>query len=457
MSTNLSKQKRKDLTDKIKAIHKYIATAKPDENTRQFLVWLSEIEKEINTKKFGLVFEEHREAIDETLETHTPVLTENKKLFIDNGGQVNFLIEGDNLAALKLLLKTHKGKVDVIYIDPPYNTGNKSWKYDNDYIEKDDAYRHSKWLSFMTKRIELAKQLLSKTGIFICAIDDYEFAELKLLLDSIFGEQNRLGNVVIVHNPRGRNDDKYFATMHEYALFYSKGNDAEIKKFEHTEENLDKEFQYEDIISRYGLVSYMRTGNNSDRHTRPNLYYPIYISKNNDISTENKKGWSEIYPINSKGQEKTWRWSKDTLDKKIEDILVKKTKTGISLFKKRRPEIVGGKKPKTVWYNPKYDASSHGISLLEKIFGQKDTFPYPKSFFNILDILKITTDKNSIILDFFAGSGTTGHAVMELNKEFYGGGGGGEERILFFLTQKEKKYGRGVTFYHIKGSLKKKK
>ncbi|MDR0639740.1 MAG: hypothetical protein LBG27_12720, partial [Spirochaetaceae bacterium] len=110
MSTNISKQKRKDLTDKIKAIHKYIAAAKQDENTRNMLAWLSEIEKEINAKKFGLVFEEHREAIDETLETHTPVLSENRKLFIDNGTQVNFLLEGDNLAALELLQKTCKGQ-----------------------------------------------------------------------------------------------------------------------------------------------------------------------------------------------------------------------------------------------------------------------------------------------------------------------------------------------------------
>jgi adenine-specific DNA-methyltransferase len=117
MSTNVSKQKRADLTAKIKKIHKYIAGAKQDENTRNLITWLSEIEKEISTKKFGLVFEEHREAIDQTLETHTPVLTEDKGLFIDNGGQMNFLIEGDNLPALKLLLKTYKGKVDVIYID----------------------------------------------------------------------------------------------------------------------------------------------------------------------------------------------------------------------------------------------------------------------------------------------------------------------------------------------------
>jgi hypothetical protein len=134
MSTNVSKQKRKDLTDKIKAIHKYIAFAKPDENTRNFLAWLSEIEKEISIKKFGLVFEEHWKAIDDTLETHTPVLTENNKLFIDNSGQINFLIEGDNLVALQLLLKPHKRKIDVTYIDPPYNTGAKNWKYDNNFV-----------------------------------------------------------------------------------------------------------------------------------------------------------------------------------------------------------------------------------------------------------------------------------------------------------------------------------
>ena len=127
MSTNISKQKRDDLLTKIEEIRRYISNAAQDENTGNLLSYLSEIEKDINGKKYGLVFEEHREDIDEVLETHTPVLTEETDLFIDNGGQMNFLIEGDNLASLKLLEKTHKGRIDLIYIDPPYNTGNNDF------------------------------------------------------------------------------------------------------------------------------------------------------------------------------------------------------------------------------------------------------------------------------------------------------------------------------------------
>jgi adenine-specific DNA-methyltransferase len=142
MSTNISKQKRDDLIAKIGSIRTYIAAAPQDENTGVLLVYLSELEKEVKAKKYGLVFEEHREGIDEMLATHTPVMTEEKDLFIDNGGQVNFLIESDNLAALQLLEKTHKGKIDAVYIDPPYNTGAKDWKYDNDYVDKNDTFRH---------------------------------------------------------------------------------------------------------------------------------------------------------------------------------------------------------------------------------------------------------------------------------------------------------------------------
>lgn len=149
MSTNVSKQKREDLLAKIKAIRTYIATAPQDENTANLLAYLSELEKDVGAKKYGLVFEEHREEIDEVLSTHTPVLTEDGSLFIDNGGQMNFLIEGDNLASLQLLEKTHKGKIDVIYIDPPYNTGKKDFRYDDTFVEQEDAFRHSKWVSFI--------------------------------------------------------------------------------------------------------------------------------------------------------------------------------------------------------------------------------------------------------------------------------------------------------------------
>ena len=164
MSTNVSKQKREDLLAKIKAIRTYIATAPQDENTANLLAYLSELEKDVGAKKYGLVFEEHREEIDEVLSTHTPVLTEDGSLFIDNGGQMNFLIEGDNLASLQLLEKTHKGKIDLIYIDPPYNTGNKDFVYDDTFVDVTDTFRHSKWLSFIETRLRIAKKLLADNG-----------------------------------------------------------------------------------------------------------------------------------------------------------------------------------------------------------------------------------------------------------------------------------------------------
>ena len=150
MSTNLSKQNREDLLAKIQAIRTYISSAPKDENTGNLLTYLSDLERDVNDKKYGLVFEEHQEAIDTVLAEHTPVLTEEKPLQIDNGGEMNFLLEGDNLAALRLLEKTHRGRIDLIYIDPPYNTGNKDFVYDDCFVDAQDTFRHSKWLSFMS-------------------------------------------------------------------------------------------------------------------------------------------------------------------------------------------------------------------------------------------------------------------------------------------------------------------
>ncbi len=196
MSTNISKQKREDLLAKIKEIRTFISAAPQDENTGNLLSYLSDLEKDVNGKKYGLVFEEYREEIDEVLDTHTPVLTEEKDLFIDNGGQMNFLIEGDNLASLKLLEKTHKGKIDLIYIDPPYNTGKKDFRYDDTFVEQEDAFRHSKWVSFINKRFNLARKLLSKEGIIFISVDDNEFSAMKMLCDEIFGEDNRVATLV---------------------------------------------------------------------------------------------------------------------------------------------------------------------------------------------------------------------------------------------------------------------
>lgn len=160
--------------------------------------------KLLEKQRYGLVWEDKPEEIADQCERELPVLTEDKtkELVKDHSKPTNFIFEGDNYHTLYTLNFTHKRKIDTIYIDPPYNTGNKSWRYNNDYIDKEDRFRHSKWLSFMSKRLRLARRLLKETGIIICAIDDYEFASLKLLFDEIYGEQNRLGTLVVVHNPR---------------------------------------------------------------------------------------------------------------------------------------------------------------------------------------------------------------------------------------------------------------
>jgi len=226
MSTNISKQKRDDLILKIKCIHSYITSMPQDENTAALLTYLGELTKEVKSKKYGLVFEEHHEGIDEELAKNVPVLTEEKSLFINNGGQLHFLIEGDNLAALQLLLKTHRDQVDLIYIDPPYNTGSKDFIYDDDYIGKDDGYRHSKWMSFMEKRLSIARQLLSLEGCIFIQISDIELAQLKSLCDTIFGEENFLNiisvNMKNIAGASGGGEDKRFKKNCEYILIYAK-------------------------------------------------------------------------------------------------------------------------------------------------------------------------------------------------------------------------------------------
>ena len=181
MSTNVSKKKREDLLSKIGQIRTFIASAPQDTNTGNLLSYLSELEKDINGKKYGLIFEEHKEHIDEVLESNTPVLNEDKDLFINNGEIINFLIEGDNLASLQMLEKTHRGKVDLIYIDPPYNTLKDGFTYSDTLVDKNDTFRHSKWLSFMRRRLVIAQKLLSSNGTIFISIDDNEVSALRVL------------------------------------------------------------------------------------------------------------------------------------------------------------------------------------------------------------------------------------------------------------------------------------
>lgn len=425
-----------------------MAKSKYDKYTKEQLL---EKIKQLEKHRYGLVWEDKLEDVAEQCEQQLPVLHEeiSKEITSDGKKPYNVIIEGDNYHALYTLTFTHKRKVDVIYIDPPYNTGNRSWRYNNKYVDKEDQFRHSKFISFMNKRLRLSKMLLKENGILICAIDDYEIASIRFLLDDIFGEKNRLGTLVIVQNPRGRNDDKFFATQHEYLLIYAKNSDkAYVKDFTLNESDIDK-YKYKDNISPYMEVTYVRGGNNSKRIERPNLFYPIYYNKEkNELSLEHKKGDIKLLPIKTNGEERTWRWDRNTFQKSFKtEISVKYIKGEYKLFKKRRLLDSTGKRPKTVWTDSKYDASSNGIMVLRKILGNDTLFNYPKSLYAVKDILEITTSINSNILDFFAGSGTTGHAVLELNKE----DGGNRQFIL--CTNNENKICEEVTYPRIKNVI----
>lgn len=214
---NLSQEKRQRMLAFLETIRK---EHKDDD---EVLIALGEIESELNAKKYGLVWERHEEAFDVQMRDNIPVFTEcaDKEITTTTGG-VNFLLEGDNLHSLRLLEKTHAGKIDVIYIDPPYNTGKKDdFRYNDAFVVKEDGYRHSKWLSFMHERLEIAKRLLSSKGSIFISIDDDEQASLKLLCDEVLGEQNFVATVIWEKKYSPQNDAKWLSDTHDYVLVYA--------------------------------------------------------------------------------------------------------------------------------------------------------------------------------------------------------------------------------------------
>lgn len=451
MSTNISKQKREELLAKIKAIRTYIATAPQDENTANLLAYLSELEKDVGAKKYGLVFEEHREEIDEVLSTHTPVLTEDGSLFIDNDGQMNFLIEGDNLASLQLLEKTHKGKIKMIYIDPPYNTANKDFAYDDTRVDFTDTFRHSKWLSFMRARLKIARNLLRDDGILFISIDDNEQADLKLLCDEIFREENFFSQVIIQSNKRGQTY-KQIAKTHEYLLIYTRTPEAEFNEIDKTDE--DNDLNLLDGISAYNVRELRNRNPKFGRHNRPNLFYPIYVNP----SVVDKDGFCpvsltptetycvEVYPYNSSGGESCWRWGTKLFlenisdDTQMSNVVARAKKDGaFNIYEKYRKTTY---KAKSIWTETDVITEKGTVELGE--IGLADLFPFPKPLFLLRKCLQIGTNQDDIILDFFAGSGTTGHAVMKLNAE-----DGGSRRFIL-CTNNENNICREVTYERIK-------
>jgi adenine-specific DNA-methyltransferase len=400
------------------------------------------------TKKFGLVWEDKEETVQTECIKKYPVLKECAELKIDNVTNknltTNLIIEGDNYHSLLTLQWAYKSKIDMIYIDPPYNTGNKDFIYNDSFVDKEDGFRHTKWLSFMEKRLKLAKELLSDKGVIFISIDDNEQAYLKLLCDEVFGERNLLGNLCVVNNFSGRSDDKFFATANEYVCVYSKNiKYAQIFGIPLNEEQ-QKEYKLRDKISKYKLVGLKKSGKNSKRSDRPNMYYPIYYDEQtNKLSLEKEKGSLEILPTTITG-DGCWRWGKETfLEKYKTELVCKKIKDEYVIYVKMRM-FINGKlrelKPKTFWQNSKYSTTAGG-NTLKGIF-EKKLFDSPKAIDFIKDILFVSGGK--YILDFFAGSGTTGQAVLELNKQ------DGGNRKFILCTNNENNIAKDICYQRIK-------
>jgi len=327
-----------------------------------------------------------------------PVLKEVniKEITTDKKLDYNMLIEGDNYHALAVLNFTHNKAIDVIYIDPPYNTGNNDFKYNDTFVEKEDAYRHSKWLSFMEKRLKLARNLLKDTGVIFISIDDNEYAQLKILCDEIYGDDNFLANIIWQHSvqPKGYSDK--FSIHHNYILVYQKTSKFELNAFERTEEhNVNYSNPDNDPNGPW------RTGDVRNALYRPNLIFDIKTPSGRIISPP-KKGW---------------RWSKETMQEKIKSGEIFFNKNETRIIHKIYLKNVSGRAPETIWFGKDVGTTREANQDLKVIFSGVSNFETPKPVKLLKQIIKLTKNKNGVILDFFAGSGTTGQAVLELNKE----------------------------------------
>lgn len=425
---NVSKQRREGLLAKIKDIRTFISSAPQDENTANLLSYLSDLEKDVNGKKYGLVFEEHREEIDEVLATHTPVLTEQSDLYIDNGGEMNFLIEGDNLASLQLLEKTHKGKIDLIYIDPPYNTMSTGFTYSDALVDNGDNYRHSKWTSFMKHRLELARTLLSPTGCIFISIDDNEFAALKLICDEVFGWQNFVTTCMWQKIHSIKNDAKYISVNHDFIFVYAKNID--LLKFN----LLDRT---DEMNSRY---------KNPDNDPRGPWQSGDLVA--NEVRTNGN--YDVIGPtgkIFNVPEGKHWVYSEDNMRTLIAENRIWFGKNGTSFPRKKRylSEVQQGRTPDSWWTSAEVGHNQEGARELKSIFDGKVVFTNPKPTRLIERIIKMGSKDNSIILDFFAGSGTLGHAVLKYNAS-----NEHSNRRFILCTNNENNICRDVTYERIK-------
>ena len=449
---NLSKIKREKMLEyleKLKEINN------DDENIRA----ITEIENALNEKKYGLVWEEHSEKVDEMLEHNIPIFVEDeeRKITANENEAYNFLLEGDNLHSLKLLEKTHKGKIDVIYIDPPYNTGNKDFIYDDSFVDKTDGYAHSKWLSFMERRLLSARKLLNNEGFIFLSIDDNEVSQLKLLCDKIFGENNFIVSLPRQTKKSGKTTGS-FSKNHDYVLVYSNGSLTNFKMKDH----MDKDYKYKDeFFKERGLYKLNQTLDYDSLSYSQNLDYPLKIDGETFYPGTSKELWQKRQLGEHNRADWAWRWSRSLFEFAYKNgfIIIKRKKDGTArIYTKTYTNVKIEKKSAEV-YEIVVEDRTKATSSMEfteniysndnakkdlKCIGLEKKFDYSKPVSLIKGIIDFHKDKKIIILDFFAGSGTTGHAVMQMNKE----DGGNRKYIL--CTNNENNICEEVTYQRLK-------
>ena len=450
---NLSKKRRDEMIT-------FLEKLKKQHSDDDSLMAINRIEKELTSKKYGLVWEEHQEEVDKKMETYIPVFSEVSKYELiedENDTSFNFLLEGDNLHSLKLLEKTHRSKVDVIYIDPPYNTGNKDFIYNDEFVGREDSFRHSTWLSFISERLRIAQKLLSPDGLIFVSIDDNEQAQLKLLMDEIFSEDNFIICMPRITKKSGKTTSAY-AKNHDYILVYTK-REQDIFVME---EHVDEAFKFEDeYVSERGKYKLNQTLDYDSLSYSSSLDYPLEIEGEVFYPGSSKELWEERQKGNHRRADWAWRWSKNLFQFGYDNgfVVIKRKKEGSArIYTKTYLNAKIGKDSNgnfVIEYNKRVKATS-SIEYIDNkysndnakkdlsLFGLGDKFDYSKPVELIKKLIKAYYKNDALILDFFAGSGTTAQAVLELNKE------DGGQRKFILCTNNENNICEEITYQRIK-------
>ena len=391
----------------------------------ELIKYIEELQSQLKSEKYGLYWDKNIKSENELfIKNNIPFL--QRKISLLTSFLNNLLVESDNFPFLVSMNYIYSnGSVDMIYIDPPYNTGNKDFIYNDNFVKNDDGYKHSKWLNFMEQRLVLARNLLKDSGSIFISIDDNEFANLKLLCDSIFGPTNFVGNMIWKSKSGGANDSSFIATDHEYILVYCK-NIRYAKFYKDINATVTTSYNQEDELGRYSL----------DRLDKQSLGY--HASLDFPIIGPDGKAYIVQHKDPSKKQAR-WRWGIETVKERYNELVFKWPYVYTKNYEKK-----DGQTPRTILFEDRFGRTRTGSTDLKSVIGIQNIFTYPKPVSLIKYLVSIGAPRDGIILDFFAGSGTTGQAVLELNKE-----DGGNRRFIL-CTNNENNICTDITYPRLK-------